>query len=204
MRISIVIPTSGDRSKFVAQAQRLISRQTVQPDEVFTIQSDKGITGNYRTGFNKVRSGIVVCWEDDDFYPIDYLERIVELWANRYDIMGFSQTIYYHLGQRKYTVMDHPGRASMFATVIKAGLDINWPQDHESFLDLKLWSDPYLQKKLVPSSLAVGIKHGIGKSGGSAHGVLFPYTHEDQELDYLKAITHNDKFYINLAETLKR
>ena len=202
LKVTVLIPTRGDRPQFLEQAHYLLERQTHEDFDIRVIKSTKGITGNYRAGFKSIKEGIIICIEDDDFYPINYIQTIIDNWDDRYDLLGFDQTVYYHLGQRAYRIIPHPGRASMFSTVIKAGIDINWPDDSEKALDIKLWSDPHLQKKLIQGSLAVGIKHGIGMCGGSAHGTLFPYDHEDEDLSYLSAVTRNDKFYINLSRKL--
>ena len=201
MKITCIIPTRGDRPNFVAQANHLIERQTYQPDDVMIIQSTNGITGNYQRGIQNIKDGLIICWEDDDYYPKDYIERIVERYDGS-DLMGFESTIYYHIKQRKYKEMIHPGRSSMFQTIIKAGIKIKYPEDSEPFLDLRLWQDKNHSRQLISGpSLAIGIKHGMGKTIGAGHRLNFPYDKDDQDLLALRMMTDNDPFYTNLAES---
>lgn len=197
MNINVIIPTRGDRPQFLKQAYKLIKQQTVQPTNIFTVESDKGITANYRAGYEKCkRGGIVVPWEDDDFYKFDYIETMLNNWDDSFDILGVESTIYYHLKIKKYKVMRHPGRASMMNTVLKAGLKIDWPKDSEPFLDLALWKN--MKGKLIGDIKTLGIKHGIGLTVGAGHNTMFPYDHDDSDGEYLRAFTNSDPFYENL------
>lgn len=199
MKITCIIPTRGDRPGFVEQARRQIARQSRIPDEVIVVENETGVTGNVRAGYEKVAHGLVQIWEDDDLYGRSYLETIEREWQPGFDLIGFEQTMYYHLFRNEWKIMTHPGRASLFQTAIRAGLDISWPDDSENFLDLKLWQMPGLRKRLIRGYGAVGIKHGIGKTGGSAHKEGFRYDYKDHNGSLLKLITQGDKFYEELV-----
>ena len=205
-KINIVIPTMGENKSFLDQAQKLISRQTVEPDDVFVVSSLNGITANYKKGYSLCKSGVMLAWEFDDFYNNTFIETIKKQWDDKYDLLGWDTTIYYHLGLRKYRHMHHPNRSSMFCTALKVGLNINWPDDREKFLDTKLWADSELKKKILSSHPpCIGIKHGIGTYGGKGHEEAIYKNHsiEDPEMEYLKGVTQSDKFYTRLSRDLQ-
>lgn len=198
MRVTCIIPTRGDRPEFVQQALKQLDRQTRKPDDIKIIESDKGVTGNVRAGYEGIKNGIVCIIEDDDKYPPNYIERVVKEWDNEYQLLGFDQTMYYHLFRKEYSVLRHPGRSSLFQTTIKAGLKINWPSDYENFLDLHLWGN--LSGKLIHDYLAIGLKHNIGKTGGRAHSDSFRYQFKDTDGEVFKQITKGDEFYQQLVQ----
>ena len=202
MKVNVIIPTRGDRPQFVDQALKLIGRQTVEPDEVRIIESDAGITRNYREGYSMFKTGIVVAWEDDDFYPKDYIETMVKNWDDKYDLLGINKTIYYHLKVKRYRVIPHPAHSSMMSTVIKAGLKIDWPKDSEPFLDMILWAK--MNGKLMHDVKALGIKHGMGLTVGAGHNTLFYRAEDphDEDSEYLKAFTGSDPFYQQIQKQL--
>ncbi len=206
MKITVVIPTRGDRPELLAQCQKLIDRQIRQPDNVIFIESNKGITGNVRVGYEQAgNEGIVVIWEDDDFYPAHYLRSVENYWEQARDdveILGWEESIYYHVGVLKYRIEHHKNRSSLMSTTLKAGLDIDWPVDSTRFLDIELWKQ--LDKKhLISGWLAIGVKHGIGLCGGKGHLPNF-YRKEDpddQEMDFFYSFT-DDSFYRELSEKI--
>jgi hypothetical protein len=116
---------------------------------------------------------LIALWEDDDYYSPKYLETMVEHWLikDKPDIFGTEYTIYYHIRLRKYFTMTHKTRASAMNTLLKPGLKINWPVDHEPFTDLFLWTMSRLQGKTFNPGrhISIGIKHGVGLMGGKTH-----------------------------------
>ena len=69
MKLGVLIPTRGDRSKFLSQAKNLLSKQTLKPDEINIVDfkpSDekKDITKRYRIGceqlFNEKKCDLVI------------------------------------------------------------------------------------------------------------------------------------------------
>ena len=121
-------------------------------------------------------------------------------------IVGSSQTVYYHLTTDKTMMIEHLERSSLFLTSfgINALDKFNWPADNYPNLDFTIWNYANQNKiGLISSLFALGIKHGIGKTGGLAHDANFtPYQSTDP--DYLKNTTRKHyPFYKSIQEKLK-
>lgn len=184
MKIGIIIPDRNDRPMFLEKTLYMIGYQTKRPNHIEIVNypaesNQPDITQRYRRGYEKMNElnvDLIFFIENDDWYSPDYINYMLMSWKNadRPDLFGTSFTTYYHIGLRKYFKFRHPERASMMNTIIKPGLDINWPPDHESFTDMFLWTrqDCFNGSKSVWSpkdSLSIGIKHGIGLCGGRQH-----------------------------------
>lgn len=119
------------------------------------------------------RDGFEWCFivENDDYYPEDYFGLLGDL--SDVDFVGFSETTYYNLRNQTYETMQHPGRSSLFCTGFRiSALDrFNWPKDTTTFLDIRLWeyATRFCRFRLIDKNRCLGIKHGVGKSGGKAH-----------------------------------
>jgi len=181
MKTGVLIPTRGDREKFLNFAQQQIQEQTVKPDEVCIVDykpvnSAPDITKRYKDGLNELKKRgceIVLFWEDDDFYAPYYIEEMLRLHQQHGspDIFGVDSTIYYNIFTRKWAMFKHPGRSSMMNTLVrtKALEGIKWCDDSYSFTDMHLWKTLKGKSISVDKPLAVGIKHGIGLCGGGGH-----------------------------------
>ena len=183
----LIIPTRGDRPKFLQQCRKQIARQTLQPNGVIWMDyapegPAKDITQRYRRGVEQATKAgyeFVVFWEDDDWYHPDYLKWLVEGWKakGKPNFYGVGETYYYHLGLESHIHMKHAGRTSMFCTLAKLPWRIQWPADSQPFLDMHI----HRQTKVVtvdfpPNQVyAIGIKHGIGKTGGGGHNGRLKY-----------------------------
>jgi hypothetical protein len=154
--------------------------QTNQMDLVPRIRL--GIATAKSMGFDRV--AII---EDDDFYPVDYLSHIN---LDDYDAFGWGTTYYYNLRNRTWALNYHQDtHASLFCTAFRISLldDFRWPPDDHPWLDIALWKhfagrNAFLAKSDPP---CIGIKHGIGKVGGKAHG--FEMKNKDPDLAWLKS-----------------
>lgn len=182
MKVGVLIPTRGDRPLFLENYLRMVRTQTHQPARIHVVDykpfsNSCDISQRYKlgytlmTGFNDV--DVVAFMEDDDYYAPDYLETMVKAWENhgKPDIFGTNYTIYYHIRLRKYYKMTHHTRASAMNTLIKPGLKINWPKDDDPFTDLWLWTRSGLEGKTFDPGrhISIGIKHGVGLTGGQSH-----------------------------------
>lgn len=213
MKVGLLIPTLPSRVEFFDRAMIYLSRQTRKPDKVLIIdQSDQpapDITWKYHRGFKKLFAEgchCVVCFEDDDAYADTYVEHMVAAWkkAGKPDLFGIEQTIYYHIKDRRYVVLSHPGRASMMSTLVTDTVLAHSYDYASPYLDFKLWTSPlFIKKTFLPSStLAVGIKHGIGPVGGGGHQHNWQkYTHNDTDYKLLDKMLKQDAiFYKLMAE----
>ena len=183
MNIHALIPTRGDRKSFVEFAVAQMQRQTRVPDVIEVVDYQPAspavdIASRFKFGIEKCfRAGadVVFFIEDDDFYSEKYIESMIKYWfhAEKPALFGIDSTVYYHLGLRMYAPIKHPGRASMYNTMISEDFDMSiWPEDPERYVDVAVW-DKAVDKKTVsiPEPISLGIKHGHrnGLTGGSMH-----------------------------------
>lgn len=191
MKIAIIVPTRGDRPDFMNHCKKMIHRQTYCPDEVIFVDHEPvrrdivDLTGRYRKGINTARQrncDIIVFWEDDDWYDEKYLEWMVTNWKNnnKPEVFGINTSYYFNLKSMKGARFDHPGRSSMFCTMLSISNweALTWPADTERFLDLWIWRKWNNVRKAVISFQSsddkiytIGIKHGTGLTGGGGHNV---------------------------------
>lgn len=230
IRLAVIVPDRGDRPELFNNCNRMIEAQSLKPNLVFFIDypptDDKvDITKRYRKGYNlvgKLKIDLIAFMESDDYYAPNYLEVMVREWENagRPELFGTSRSTYYHIVERKFIEFYHSERAPMFNTFIKPELDIIWPEDYDPYTDVWLWMTSKLQnghsiKNAVlidPSNLngsqmlTLGIKHGVGKTGGEYHKTkMHRYAFEDPNLYWLKNMLDKESFdfYSKYAETLK-
>lgn len=173
-----ITPDRGDRPQFLDFCKRQIQRMTV-PVKHLVIDHrprspEKDLIERVRIGYLLAKeqgAEFFFIVESDDFYPADYFERF----PTGYDFVGDQRTIYYHIKSNGYEEQVHKGRASLFTTGFRiSALDrFNWDQfkPGDIFLDIKLWDYARrrnLKTKFVDSG-AIGIKHGLGVTGGIGH-----------------------------------
>lgn len=212
MKIGIIIPTRGDRPTFLNFCLKRISEQTIKPDHIIIVDDKplnnlKDITWRYKLGIKRATElgcSVAFFWEDDDWYSKDYLEWMLSKWKENGSpsIFGINETYYYHIKIGKHLWMDHQGRASAFCTLIKLPLEsnFNWPADSFPFLDMKIWQQ--IKGKAIrfgKDVKAIGIKHGIGLTGGGGHNINFKWSNHDAK-KWFKDIVKED---FNFYETVK-
>lgn len=213
MKIGLLMPTRGDRAKFLEQANKLISKQTMKPSEVNIVNfkpsdGNRDITKRYRIGcnqlFNEKKCDLVIFWEDDDWYSNDYIETVFNNWVNnnKPNLIGFGKTIYYHLFTKNYLIINHPKKASACCTAVtKEILNMNFPDDTYPYLDMEMWKQ--IPKRNVINTdkfYHVGIKHDIGLVGGGGHPENWAkYESKDENLKFLSSIVDSEslEFYKN-------
>lgn len=211
MKIGVLIPTRGDRPRFIAHAKKMLLRQTRLPDFIEIVDDeaeDKSkidITWRYRIGCERLfakGADVVICWEDDDWYHRRYIELMVSGWwkAGKPTMFGINKTLYYNIHTQKYLEIPTGNRASMMSTLL--GRDIfklEWPGDNEPYLDWQLWRQRNGTVSEVRATwLAVGIKHGTGLCGGAGHDPNWKrYNGHDNNYEMLRKIIGRDaEFYI--------
>jgi hypothetical protein len=187
MKIAVVVPTRGDRPEFLSHCRRQIHRQTLSPDEIIFVDYEPvkreiaDLTARYRKGITDARQrgcNLICFWEDDDWYDEKYLEWIVSSWTKkgRPEVFGIEVSYYFNLKSMRGTIFEHPGRSSMFCTCLSIAEHrwntLHWPPDSERFLDLWIWRKWNLTKataNFTDKIYTIGIKHGIGLTGGGGH-----------------------------------
>lgn len=168
----------GDRPQFLERCVEQMNNQTVKLHKHYIIDykplnDECDLIPRFKKGIELAKAdGIdfIFIFEDDDYYPNDYIEKT---YKHGFDIIGYSKTIYYHLGLKGIKEMDHKNRSSLFCTAFKINaLDsFTYPNDKEPYLDIHLWKYAIKNLKyyLCKEPVAIGVKHGIGKAGGNGH-----------------------------------
>ena len=212
---AIIIPTRGDRPKFLEQCKKLISRQTLQPKGIIWMDyapegPHKDITQRYRRGVEQAhqqRYEFVVFMEDDDWYHPQYLEWLIGKWKakNKPDFFGVGETYYYHHAIDGLQHMVHLKRTSMFCTLAKLPWRISYPRDSNPFLDMHIFKHAQVVTIPFPKDTvyAIGIKHGIGKTGGSGHTSHSQYKLGGNKKWFYKHVGTDSKFYDSMLDEMK-
>lgn len=204
-RFAVVLPTRGDRPQFLNHALHQLKNQSIQPEEIFIVNdppkgNEKDITKRYKLGVQRALAknhNIIFFIEDDDWYHPRYLETMLNKWkeAGKPPTFGINDTYYYHIGIHKYLYMKHPGRSSMFCTMVTDSISrLKWPNDRYAFVDMKLWKQiPGKTFSLGTDIIAIGIKHGIGLTGGGGHTPNFKWSHVNQQ-NWFRGIIGEESF----------
>lgn len=197
MRVAVLIPDRGDRPEFLKNCIRMMSCQTLRPAHIEIVNdtplsSACDITYRYRIGYDRLREkrvDLIAFIENDDWYAPNYLEKMVEHWikTGKPQMIGTSETIYYHLKHRSYFSHYHVTRASAMNTLIVPDLRFGWCHDTEPYTDIHLWETVPGEVINTSSVLSMGMKHGVGLCGGSMHtDRLHRYTESDADFSFLK------------------
>jgi cellulose synthase/poly-beta-1,6-N-acetylglucosamine synthase-like glycosyltransferase len=214
--IVCIIPTRGDRPRMLQRCIEMMSKQTLQPVEVFLMNDPpvdpekKDITWRYRRAFEDVikrhpNVELILLIEDDDWYSNAYIEVFYRSWIEngRPDIFGIGETYYYHIGLRSFNHQIHVDRASAFSTgVTKAIENMKWPDDEYSFVDIEMWNQIKGKTFIVNPPICIGMKgHEEGMMfGGIGHNRNWSgYTNEDYTLDWIGSIMDEESidFYFS-------
>ena len=181
MKIGVLIPDRGGRPNFLQQCKKYLAYQVMQPHEVHIVDyepesKDIDVTQRYRRGcehlFRNEKCDSVLFMENDDWYHPAYIATMIAEWekANRPEIFGIGNTIYYHIILQKYFTISHPSRASAMSTLVTPSiLNMNWPRDNNPYLDTEMWAQLKGKTFIPKTPICIGIKHGIGLVGGGAH-----------------------------------
>ncbi len=186
-RFATITPTRGDRPQFLAFCQHQLSRMNVKPDKSYFI--DYTPINNQVDLIPRLKEGIelakmdgidlVFIIEDDDAYNSNYFDNI----NFDCDFIGEQITTYYNLRNNTYQDFEHRNRSSLFTTGFRiSALDgFKWPQDDYRNIDVALWAANQKKRIVWRKTGAIGIKHGIGLTGGSFHDKRMKNVDKDWE-----------------------
>jgi glycosyltransferase involved in cell wall biosynthesis len=210
MKIAVIVPSRGDRPKFLDNCLRMIKAQTLQPDYIHVandkpLSASRDITWRYRKAYDALRGkgfDVIFFMEDDDYYHPEYIETMLRAWiaADRPEIFGTTETIYYHIKIFASFIMNHHVRSSAMCTLIKPDLEINWPVDEDPYTDIALYKQLKYALFTPPKILFLGIKHGVGLCGGDSHvNGLHRYVtgargKKDHNRDFLRSVMDPESF----------
>lgn len=216
MKIAVITPDRGDRPEFLERFKQMIESQTFKPSTVLIVdykpKSEKcDITERYRTAYHSLDGmdyDCVLFMENDDYYAPHYIETMINEWSKHGcpDLFGTGYTYYYHIGIGKYARFDHKRRASMMNTLMKPDLKFDWCADDYPYTDAWLWNTIKNRVTFAPENpISLGIKHGIGMSGGEFHRTrLDRYRDTDLNFEFLKRNTTIEmfNFYMSIYEKI--
>lgn len=205
--IATITPDRGDRKQFMDFCSIQLERMNPDYRALITwppLSSQVDLIPRIKRGIELCREmGIdrVAIIESDDFYPTDYLPHIN---LDDYDFWGWGITYYYHIKNRTWNRSYHQDtHSSLFCTAFRiSALDgFVWPPDDYLWLDLALWKFARHNRRFhlsLEEPPCIGIKHGVGKVAGKAHG--WEMKNKDPDLSWLKSKTDAQafEFYSNL------
>ena len=204
MKTCIIMPDRCDRPEFFAFAVKQINRMGFGKDAFIMNDrprsNDIDLVWRIKEGLKMAKAEgfeFVIIMENDDAYHEEYILHLQDYW--NYDFVGFSTTTYYNIKARTWQKFNHPGRSSLFCTGfrISALSDNFWNRikDSERFLDIKIWEEANrtgAKILLMPENPCIGIKHGLGKTGGKGH--TMDLENRDPEMKWLKDHTDEEAF----------
>lgn len=131
--------------------------------------------GNVAAGLCRARCPRIAIWEDDDWYPPDYLQFLLDRFHEGYELIGQARARYYNVATRRHRQLINASHASLCQSAVSSRigsfLEHRCRTRGGTFLDLDLWREhPRCARYLHPHSTVVGIKGLPGKAGiGMGH-----------------------------------
>jgi hypothetical protein len=180
MRIGVITATSGERPHLLKQCIHYVQRQTVKSSIHLIMNGPETLKTKYKNGLDQLKDkvDIVFFMEDDDYYPRNYLEKMLEYrdWAGDPDIFGIKETFFYHPEFKAYWYkLNEKEEACAFQTCVKTSAieKIDWSLIDSVFVDAGLWRQLEGSTIELGQPLSIGIKHGRGKTLASGHNKWF-------------------------------
>lgn len=205
----IITPTRGDRPELLKHCIWQVNRFTTSADSHLLVnyapekKDKKDLKERIKYGYDEaVKMGVdwIVIAEDDDWYSQDYLHSVL-LKADTSDFIGCEFSYYYNLVNRTWDKLEHKGRSSLYTTAFRVSAMENfaWHRADDVFLDINIWNYAKRFRRTFINAGAIGIKHGIGLTGGKGHKTIF--RNRDPELKWLEARVDKEsmEFYKSLS-----
>jgi glycosyltransferase involved in cell wall biosynthesis len=182
MKIGTVTPTLGNRPDFVNFLKSRLERQTRKADyTVFVDHENKtgivDIKERFVKGINECFENgcdMVLMIEDDDYYPLTYIEEMESAWEilGRPYLFGVKTTTYYHIESNRFVNMT-PSHCSAYCSGLTKGAIYDVGDNNSPYYDIALWkANKGVQVDINHPPL--GIKHGEGVCGGVGHNPNAP------------------------------
>jgi hypothetical protein len=203
MRVGVIVPDRGDRKDFKQHCYWLLLQQTFKGFSIYSpdFRAEDGVpdlTKRVRAAYEMASqyNDVVCIMENDDWYSKDYLSIMIAAYkrAEKPEIFGISETHYYNLRFNKWLRWTHPRRASLFCTMLRTGLNIDWPTDGYLPLDMYLWKRLQGRTFAPDNVIALGMKHGEGLCGGKGHEAENMYTDADPDRSFLKETVDEESY----------
>lgn len=180
MKVGVITATSGERPYLLKQCIYYVQRQTVKIDYHLILSGPETLKEKYKEGLEKLKDkvDIVFFMEDDDYYPKNYIDKMLEFydWANSPDIFGIKETWFYHPEIKAFWYYkNEKDEACAFQTCVRTNAinKIDWSLIDSVFVDAGLWRQLEGSTIEFGFPFSIGIKHGRGKTLASGHNKWF-------------------------------
>lgn len=195
----VITPTRGDRPQWLDICKRMVNYQSLQLPHIICEYTPKSsvndIAERYHWLFNEAfvvnNYNYAIIFEDDDYYPKNYCEKLVNEWLKLSNppILGQNSTTYIHIKNLGIKEMKHFNRSSMMSMLLT-----------KEVLQLQLSCSPFIDLEIskakgfttIPAIGAIGIKHGDGVTVGAGHTSVFKW---DKKITREKFNELTDNFY---------
>lgn len=209
-----ITPDRGEkeRAPLLEFCKHQLSRMTLKPDKSYFITDPP--TSPKVDLVERIQRGVEMAKQDgfeyafiiesDDAYPANYFQQFD---IGEFSFYGSTETIYYNLRNRTYSIFTHQGRSSLFVTGFKISAlkSFNWYAPKSRFLDVSLWEFSETSvgmRQFIKPSGAIGIKHNLGLCAGKGHTTRG--ANIDEQLEKLRSWTDDEQFsfYTELMKKL--
>lgn len=157
---------------------------------------------NMKQLLKNVKGDFIFIIEDDEYYAPDYLEKMVELLKD-YDVVGLSNSKYYHLKVKGFKYMSNFTHASLCHTAItKKALPLLYKAVHSGhyYFDIELWKyahEEHIKSCLIAdTNLAIGIKGMPGRAGLGAGHIEGGYRMDSDLTTFKTWLGEDSRFYL--------
>lgn len=211
-KIGIVIPTcSPERKPLLDFVISRIKKQTMPVHHIAVVDFEKksgapDLTKRYKIGIQEcIEKGcnFILFFEDDDYYPVTYVKSMYDAWIsnNKPQVIGCSETIYYHIFSKGYLTINTKNHASAHGTGVSKEVNLSQCRDTNVYFDIELWKTNKTKKLVYFKDHCISIKHNIGLCGGGGHCSTKYPKQDDGFYSYLNTIVDNEafNFYVNFV-----
>lgn len=200
MKITALTCSTG-RPECLALCRQYVARQTMKVDE-HIVQEGGTFLENMRAGLRRVSRdpGIVVFFEDDDWYDPMWVSDCASFMKDQLDLFGQATIWNYHVPSGGYeSATLKRGNCPMHATAIRVTPDLlsrfdvllRDIKDHR--VDVALWSKEFHGLKLgMPMNAVVSMKGMPGTPGHSLAHQASRYTKFDTDRSVLRSWIGDD------------
>ena len=203
MKVGALIPTMGDRQSISFTFKRAVEMGVEWIVCINKKSPTVDLWNKYLDGLNvlfNINCDVVLLLEDDDYYPVQYLQEMIEQWEKngRPSLLGLQQAMYYHIYANKYHIFNNQNHCAAFCTLVSKEAKLP-PLNESPHFDVELWR--INDGKMVSiTHQPVGVKHGNGMVGGKFHNAeRFKHFDEDMVMYHKlfdkEAINHFKEIY---------
>jgi hypothetical protein len=200
--MKLILLDRGDRPQLTEWTlERFKGHQVIRPDFP-AVDGVKDIAKRLRLGVQEAGNDFVYIIENDDYYPVDYIEKMEKKRKQtQANWIGGTRPHYYHIASRTWQHYPQMGVSGLWCMGFETRIMdyIPWLDDQhvsmDSWISREVMKLPWVRAESFSDHGGIGIKgHGVGMSGSISH--KRPLKNPDPDLTWLKART--DESFIKL------